>query len=158
MRNVRFYVVWAVILILGLCLITAFILNANSKTAEKSEQEALQVNRHFIERFFNYNSTNQRYEGLKTLMTDQGYGALFPSGIDMPKDTAIKSRATDVKAYVQKDPVLESQMEILNEFLVTTEFGGIGSSQEVIMRTSLLLDGSSWKINDVEMIIQNMNQ
>lgn len=159
MRNGRFYVVWAVILILGIVGISVFAANTNSKSAEKSEQAALQVNHQFVEKFFNYNSTGERYDGIKPFMTEQGYRSLFPSGIEMPKDSAVKSLTTNLKAFVKKDPKSDDgHIEILNDFTVSTEFGGIQSSKNVIMRTLLVKDVDTWKINDIEMIIQNMDQ
>lgn len=157
MRNGRFYVIWAVILILGVVGISVFASNTSSKTAEKSELAALQVNHKFVEKFFNYSSTGERYEGIKPYMTEQGYRALFPSGIEMPKDSAIKSLTTNLKAFIKKDPKTDDGLiEILNDFIVSTEYGGIQSSKNVIMRTQLVKEGNTWKINDIEMIIQNM--
>ncbi|MGV2885992.1 hypothetical protein [Paenibacillus taichungensis] len=159
MRNGRFYFVWAVILILGIVGFIILGVSLNSKSEDKGEEVALQINRQFVDKFFTYSSTGQRYEGIKPLMTEQGYRALFPSGIEMPQDSAVKSLSTNLKEYVLRDPaVQDGQTEILNEFLVSTEFSGIKDSKNVIMRTKLVKDGSTWKINDVEMIIQNTKQ
>lgn len=159
MKNRRFYFTWALILIFGILSIIAFGLIYSSNSKENYEQVALQVNHQFVEKFFTYSLTNQRYEGIKPLMTEQGYRALFPSGIEMPKDSAVKSFVTNLKIYVQKAPSLkEGEMELLNDFLVSTEFGGIQSSKGVIMRTKLVKEQSTWKINDIEMVIQNTKE
>lgn len=157
MRHARFYTIWGVILVLGIVLITQFFSNTSLKKEIEKEQEGLELNALFVYKFFNYDSTRQRYDAIKPLMTEQGYQATYPSGFELPADSSVKSRVTKLRSFVQKAPEVGSnQMEILNEFMVTTEFNGIGSSKEVIMRTQLVHDGSSgWKVNDVEMIIQN---
>lgn len=42
---------------------------------------ALKINRDFLERFFTYQTTKERYEKIKPFMTDQGYKATHPSGM-----------------------------------------------------------------------------
>jgi hypothetical protein len=153
----RFYAVWGVILVLGIVGIIAFFSNSSLKEEKEKELAGLELNTQFVDKFFNYTSTRQRYDNVKPLMTEQGYRATYPSGFELPADSSVKSLVSNLKSYVQKAPaVKENQMEILNEFVVTTEFNEIRSSKEVIMRTELLYDESAgWKVNDIEMIIQN---
>lgn len=157
MKNGKFYAVWVVILIVGIVGILSFFSNSDLQKKIKIEEAGLELNNQFVEKFFNYTSSRQRYDSVKSLMTEQGYRATYPSGMELPADSSVRSLVTNHQSFVQKEPSLnDNQMEYLNRFVVTTEFNGIQSSKEVIMRTLLIKEGSvGWKVNDIEMIIQN---
>lgn len=162
MKHGKFYAVWFVILILGIVGIVSYFSNSDSILEKQLEQEqaGLVVNTQFVDKFFNYTSSRQRYENVKPLMTEQGYRSTYPSGMELPADSSVQSRVTGLKVYVQRAPEIpEDQMLILNEFVATTEFNEIRSSKEVIMKTLLVyIDTIGWKVNDIEMIIQNTKQ
>jgi hypothetical protein len=42
--------------------------------------DALKINREFLESFFTYQTTAERYKKIEPFMTDQGYKATHPSG------------------------------------------------------------------------------
>ncbi|MFF2856079.1 MULTISPECIES: hypothetical protein [unclassified Peribacillus] len=46
--------------------------------------DALMVNREFLESFFTYQTTAERYNKIEKSMTDQGYKAPHPSGTELP--------------------------------------------------------------------------
>jgi hypothetical protein len=157
----KFYTIWGTILVLGVVLIISYfstVGSANQLQAQSiKEAEGLEVNNQFVIKFFNYESTRQRYEAVESLMTEKGYLATYPSGFELPADSSVKSSIRNLKSFVQKSPVTEEdKMEILNEFVVITEFNDIKSSKEVIMRTQLVFSkDSGWKVDDIEMIVQN---
>ncbi|RRJ54684.1 hypothetical protein EHV15_34365 [Paenibacillus oralis] len=158
MKHFKFYLSCVLILILGVVSIGFYSYNSDIQKSKRDEQAALLVNNDFVNKFFTYNTTAERYRNVEPLMTEQGFRATHPSGEGIPMDSEIKSVATDIKTYVQKDPALkEDNVVMLNEFTVSTEYNQVQSSQMVIMRTILKKDASShWKIDDIEMIIQNM--
>jgi hypothetical protein len=64
--------------------------------------EALKVNREFLEQFFNYETTAERYENIKPFMTEQGYKATHPSGTELPNpnsEESVKSSNGVLKAF-----------------------------------------------------------
>jgi hypothetical protein len=116
--------------------------------------EANSINQKFLDKFFNYQSTQQRYEGIKPLTTDQGYKATFPSGKEPPKSNqTVNSTLQGLKTYDYRKS--KTEIEFLNEFQLTTEFKGDKNTQSVIVHTVVsygLITG--WKISDVEFVAQ----
>ncbi|NPC90884.1 hypothetical protein HOO54_01015 [Bacillus sp. WMMC1349] len=49
------------------------------------QSKAAELNHEFINRFFTYKNTKQRYEDIKPLMTEKGYQSTYPSGSSIPK-------------------------------------------------------------------------
>ncbi|MCM3130199.1 MULTISPECIES: hypothetical protein [unclassified Paenibacillus] len=160
MSNRKFYALLGVVLILGIVGSLVFSSNSGLKKEIEMEQAGIELNTQFVDKFFNYASTKQRYDNVKSLMTERGYRSTYPSGMELPADSSVKSQVSNLKIYVQKAPsVKENQMEILNQFVATTEFNEIQSSKEVIMKTFLVYEESvGWMINDIEMIIQNAEE
>lgn len=130
--------------------------------SEKKNQEILQIqedsidkaNRAFMEKFFTYNSTNERYTNVKSLMTKEGYRSLFPSGEGLPdSDQKLVSFIALLKPFKLQHSKVET--EFLNEFDVTTEYNGNKNSQTVLARTILKYqDGVGWKVDEFEFIGQ----
>ena len=116
--------------------------------------DARKINEEFIGKFFTYESTKARYEGIQPIMTEQGYKSTFPSGMELPEnDGAVKSVMEDLKAYEYQASKFEA--EFFNEFNMTIKVGETESTQTVICRTFLIYtEASGWKINDVEFIGQ----
>ncbi|MFS0813498.1 hypothetical protein [Peribacillus phoenicis] len=46
--------------------------------------DALKVNHKFLESFFTYQTTAERYKKFEPFMTDQGFKATHPSGMELP--------------------------------------------------------------------------
>ncbi|SIR62767.1 hypothetical protein SAMN05878482_104542 [Peribacillus simplex] len=46
--------------------------------------DALKMNREFLESFFTYQTTAERYKKVEPFMTDQGFKATHPSGTELP--------------------------------------------------------------------------
>jgi hypothetical protein len=136
--------------------------NSNDRAvkAEKNYQEVISIkqtdaelaNQTFLEKFFTYISTKERYEGIKPLMTDKGYRSTFPSGMELPDgDQSVISKMTDLKGYVYL--ISKVELEMFNEFELSTTFNGSENKQTVIVRTKLLYEqGADWKIDEVEFV------
>ncbi|WP_433709119.1 hypothetical protein [Paenibacillus illinoisensis] len=158
MTKRNFYAIWLAIVILGGVAISSLAYMSSLNKDRLNERGIMEQNRKFVEGFFNFESTDQRYDAIKPYTTEQGYRATFPSGTDLPQNSKIHSKVNNLKAFIQKDPVpKKEEVEILNKFELTTEFNGIGSTQTIIMKT-ILLETDNWKVNDIEMIIQNTHE
>lgn len=116
--------------------------------------DALEVNRKFLEKFFTYQTTAERYEKIKPLMTDQGFKATHPSGTELPKSKqSVKSSMVGLKPFEYQSSKTEA--EFFNEFKLTTEFNNVSNTETVIVKTSLIyVKEQGWKINDVEFVGQ----
>jgi len=116
--------------------------------------DALKINREFLERFFTYQTTKERYKKIKPFMTDQGYKATHPSGTNLPdSEESVKSSIVGLKPFEYQSSKTEA--EFFNEFKLTTEFNNVANTETVIVKTSLVyVKGQGWKINDVEYIGQ----
>jgi uncharacterized protein len=116
--------------------------------------DALKVNREFLERFFTYQTTAERYENIKPLMTDQGYNATHPSGSELPNsEQSVKSSMVGLKPFEYQSSKTEA--EFLNEFKLTTEFNDVANTETVIIKTSLIyVKDQGWKVDDFEFIGQ----
>ncbi|MDQ6600983.1 hypothetical protein [Bacillus salipaludis] len=116
--------------------------------------DALEVNQKFLEKFFTYQITTERYEEIKPLMTDQGFKATHPSGTELPKSKqSVRSSMVGLKPFEYQSSKTEA--EFLNEFKLTTEFNDVSNTETVIVKTSLIyVKEQGWKINDVEFVGQ----
>lgn len=114
--------------------------------------EAKKVNDIFIERFFNYQNTADRYKKLKEIMTEQGFKAAHPSGDKVPEKGAdVKARAIQIQSYEQaKD---RTHVEYISTFTQTVSFNGQSTNTPMIIKTKLvLIEGQGWKVDDIENI------
>lgn len=116
--------------------------------------DALEVNREFLEKFFTYQTTVERYKKIKPLMTDQGYKATHPSGTEIPHSKqSVKSSMVGLKPFEYQSSKTEA--EFFNEFNLSTEFNDLSNTETVIVKTSLIyVKEQGWKIDDVEFIGQ----
>jgi uncharacterized protein len=116
--------------------------------------DALKVNREFLESFFTYQTTTERYKNIKPFMTDQGYKATHPSGTGIPTSKqSVTSSMVGLKPFEYQPSKTEA--EFFNEFKLTTEFDNVANTETVIVKTSLIyVKEKEWKIDDVEFIGQ----
>ncbi|RZT15569.1 hypothetical protein [Fictibacillus sp. BK138] len=114
--------------------------------------DALEVNRKFLNSFFTYQTTTERYEKIKPLMTDQGYKATHPSGTELPNsEQSVKSLMTGLKAYEYQSS--KTEFEFFNEFKLSTEYNNVSNTETVIVKTFLIhVKQQGWKIDDVEFV------
>lgn len=127
------------------------------EVASITRSDVEQVNMGFLEKFFTYNSTKERYEGIKPLMTEEGYRSTFPSGSEVPEtDQSVKSTLSELRQYLLQTSKTEAVF--LNEFNVTTQFNGVENLQTIIVRTILSWNDGSWLITEVEFIGQLTSQ
>lgn len=119
---------------------------------EKSS--SLDQNEKFIKGFFDYSSTQKRYEQIKPLMTERGYHSTFPSGMDLPKtDQAVTSKIDGLKSYERK--ISKTEIEYVSEFNQKTTFREVDSTQTILLRTKLLyVNEQGWKVDNVEFLAQ----
>jgi len=77
--------------------------------------DALKVNREFLESFFTYQTTAERYKKIEPFMTDQGYKATHPSGTELPNSTeSVQSSMVGLKPFEYQSSKTEA--EFFNEF------------------------------------------
>ncbi|MBT2729617.1 hypothetical protein J7E63_22290 [Bacillus sp. ISL-75] len=116
--------------------------------------ETLEVNRKFLTNFFTYKTTAERYKNIKPFMTDQGYKATHPSGIELPNsDQSVQSSMVGLKPFEYQSSKTEA--EFFNEFKLSTEFNNVTNTETVIVKTSLIyVKEQGWKIDDVEFVGQ----
>jgi Ca2+/Na+ antiporter len=114
---------------------------------------ALKANNDFIDKFFNYQSSNERYKNVQDMVTPGGMRSLFPSGVPNAEDSAaITSKIAELKAYeYQKSNKIS---EFINEFNVTIATNGVENTQTVLARTTVeqSKDQGTWLITDFEFI------
>jgi uncharacterized protein len=116
--------------------------------------DALRVNREFLNKFFNYQTTDERYQHIKPFMTDRGYEATHPSGTELPNsEQSVKSSMVGLKPFEYQSSKTEA--EFFNEFKLNTEFNDVSNTETVIVKTSLIyVHEQGWKIDDVEFVGQ----
>ncbi|MGX2961986.1 hypothetical protein JNUCC23_22520 (plasmid) [Peribacillus sp. JNUCC 23] len=116
--------------------------------------DALKVNREFLESFFTYQTTAERYKKIEPFMTDQGYKATHPSGTELPNsEESVQSSMVGLKPFEYQSSKTEA--EFFNEFKLTTEFNNVAATETVIVKTTLIyVKEQGWKIDDVEFIGQ----
>jgi hypothetical protein len=67
------------------------------------------------------------------------------------KPEILISKMTDLKGYVYL--ISKVELEMFNEFELSTTFNGSENKQTVIVRTKLLYEqGADWKIDEVEFV------
>ncbi|PLT32066.1 hypothetical protein [Bacillus sp. V5-8f] len=92
------------------------------------ESETSKVNREFLEKFFTYEETAERYQKIMPLMTDQGYQATYPSGMELPmSDETVKSSMVGLIAFEYRSS--RNEAEFFNEFKQTTQFNNIANTE-----------------------------
>lgn len=136
--------------------------SANQKNYEKKiatltsiqNSDSLVVNQAFLNNFFTYETTAERYQNIKPFITEQGYKATFPSGLKTPNgDQSVKSSLEGLKPFEYKSSKTEA--EFFNEFKLSTEFNNGSNTETVIVKTSLIyVKNQGWKIDDVEYVGQ----
>jgi uncharacterized protein len=116
--------------------------------------DALEVNREFLKNFFTYKTTAERYQNIKSFMTDQGYKSTHPSGTEPPNsEQSVESSMVGLKPFEYQSSKTEA--EFFNEFKLSTEFNNITNTETVIVKTSLIyVKDQGWKMDDVEFIGQ----
>ncbi|MFF3024461.1 hypothetical protein ACFVRR_17695 [Gottfriedia sp. NPDC057948] len=116
--------------------------------------DALEVNRAFLKNFFTYQTTAERYQKIKPFMTDQGYKATHPSGLNIPSgDQSVESTLVGLKPFEYQST--KTDAEFFNEFKLSTEFNNVSNTETVIVKTSLIyVKDQGWKIDDVEYVGQ----
>ncbi|TKH06138.1 hypothetical protein FC682_06215 [Peribacillus simplex] len=117
-------------------------------------RDSLIINRKFLESFFTYQTTAERYKKIEKFMTDQGYKATHPSGTDLPdSEESVQSSMVGLKPFEYQSSKTEA--EFFNEFKLTTEFNNVAATDTVIVKTSLIfVKEQGWKVDDVEFIGQ----
>lgn len=120
--------------------------------ASVQQTEALNTNREFLEAFFTYETTAERYKKIEPLMTDQGFKATHPSGTKPPdSEESVKSSMVGLKPFEYQSSKTEA--EFFNEFKLSTEYNNVSSTEVVIVKTSLIfVKEHGWKIDDVEFV------
>ncbi|MGE6718317.1 hypothetical protein ACQKGD_13205 [Peribacillus frigoritolerans] len=116
--------------------------------------DALKVNRQFLESFFTYQTTAERYKKVEPFMTVQGLKATHPSGTELPdSEESVQSSMMELKPFEYQSSKTEA--EFFNEFKLTTEFNNVSATDTVIVKTSLIyVDKQGWKVDDVEFVGQ----
>jgi hypothetical protein len=117
-----------------------------------TRNEAKKVNDLFIERFFNYQNTIERYKDIQALMTRRGFKAAHPSGENIPeKGTDILASTRNVQSYEHVQD--RTHVEYISTFTNTIRFNGVSSSDPEMIKTKLIfVEGEGWKIDDLENI------
>ncbi|MGN7397306.1 hypothetical protein [Peribacillus frigoritolerans] len=87
-------------------------------------------------------------------MTDQGYKATHPSGIELPDlEESVQSSMVSLKPFEYQ--FSKTGAEFFNEFKLTTEFNHVAATEIVIVKTPLIyVKGQGWMVDDVEFIDQ----
>ncbi|MEK5358172.1 hypothetical protein [Paenibacillus sp. FSL L8-0709] len=149
--------VFNLILIVSLILNVVVLINSSNINSKVNDQSAvsasLKANSKFLESFFTYQTTKEKYEVIKPLMTDVGYRSTFPSGMEIPEDSAeysVSSKMTSLKPFQFKENDME--LEFLNELTVTTTFNQIETTETVVVKTVLVNKQDKWLVNDIIMI------
>ncbi|USK35820.1 hypothetical protein LIT25_11245 [Bacillus sp. F19] len=116
------------------------------------QSEAVNTNREFLESFFTYETTAERYKKIEPFMTDQGFKATHPSGTELPdSEESVKSSMVGLKPFEYQSSKTEA--EFFNEFKLSTEFNNVASTETVIVKTSLIyVKEKGWRIDDVEYV------
>lgn len=116
--------------------------------------DALKINREFLESFFTYQTTAERYKKIEPFMTDQGFKSTHPSGTELPdSEESVQSSMVGLKPFEYQSSKTEA--EFFNEFKLTTEFNNVAATDTVIVKTSLIfVKEQGWKVDNVEFIGQ----
>lgn len=116
------------------------------------QTEALNTNREFLEAFFTYETTAERYQKIRPLMTDRGFKATHPSGTKPPESKeSVKSSLVGLKPFEYQSS--KTEVEFFNEFKLSTEYNNVANTETVIVKTTLIyVKEQGWKIDDVEFV------
>lgn len=135
---------------------------ANQKNYEKEmaslssieSSDALEVNQEFLNQFFTYKATGDRYTNIEAYMTDQGFQATHPSGTEPPKtEESVTSIMRGLRAYEYQSS--KTEVAFLNEFSLSTNFNDVTNTETVIVKTKLIyVKEQGWKVDDVEFVGQ----
>lgn len=113
--------------------------------------DAKKVNDAFIQRFFNYKNTAERYNISKDIMTKQGFHAIHPSSEKVPEKGAdITASISHVRSYEHAES--RTQVEYINTFIQTITFNGESTNNTVMVKTKLIFIDNQWKVDDLENI------
>ncbi|KJD43317.1 hypothetical protein [Paenibacillus terrae] len=151
----KIYFLLAVLFILN---ITQLVYSQNLKAQLKEQivqEGAEKANKEFIENFFTYPNTKQRYDQIKPLMTAIGFSSALPSEIDLPQynenTPSVSSKMSKLQPFqyaIDKD-----KAEFINQFNVSTSFNNVETSQTIIVHTVLLYsEEKGWQVDDVQFI------
>lgn len=139
-------------------LLNVFLLFSNINTAEKVDDqsavsESLAANEKFLDRFFTYKTTKEKYEEIEPLMTEKGYKSTFPSGMEIPEDSSefsVSSIMSGLKPFQYKQN--DSKLEFLNEMTVSTSFNKIETTETIVVKTILVNKENKWFVDEILMI------
>ena len=89
---------------------------------------------------------------IKPLMNESGFKAPHPSGNKIPQSKEnVSSSISNIKLF--KHEVSKTEIEFLNEFKVTTDYNGVGSTEKIVIKTELIyVEGVGWKIQDIYVV------
>ncbi|WP_028401072.1 hypothetical protein [Ectobacillus panaciterrae] len=113
--------------------------------------KAQKTTEQFIQAFFNYDNTLDRYKNIKTYTTEQGYRSTFPSGMEPPtKGADIRSRINELEIFEKK--YSKNEITTISTFKVMTTFNDVPSTSKMVIKTNVVKVGSEWKIDDVTIL------
>ncbi len=110
--------------------------------------DADKLNREFLNKFFTYESTPERYE-VKSMTTPDCYASLFPSG-EITTDSGLSSALTSCESYKKEDS--KDSVSYLNQLEITIEIEGKESIQRVFFETKLNFIDEAWRVSEVEFL------
>ncbi|MCY7565745.1 hypothetical protein ABEX69_09290 [Bacillus safensis] len=116
------------------------------------QTKAAELNNEFINKFFTYRNTKQRYKDIEPLMTEKGYQSTYPSGSSIPKKGSdVSSSISGLQSYEYQSD--KKEVSFMNEFTARTSYNGTASEQKIVIKTQLIaLDNGEWKVDNVEFI------
>lgn len=126
--------------------------NQIDRLKKLDQSKAAELNHEFVNRFFTYKNTKQRYEDIEPLMTEKGYQSTYPSGSSIPKKGSdVSSSVSGLRSY---EYVTDKQsVSFMNEFTVRTSYNGTANEQKIVIKTDLIaLENGDWKVDNVEFI------
>ncbi|OBZ15934.1 hypothetical protein A8L34_28215 [Bacillus sp. FJAT-27264] len=123
----------------------------NAAAISSIETKARVINREFNQKFFTFENSKERYDNVKSLMTEQGYKSTFPSGNEVPTQTiTMKSKIDQYVVY--ENHVSAKTVEYINTFNWMLQVQDRSSDQKVLTKTTLIYKGNEWKVDDFEII------
>ncbi|MGD6964459.1 hypothetical protein ACQCVB_19840 [Fictibacillus phosphorivorans] len=166
-RRTSFFLMFAGFIVVVLVILYVFSLRSQLSEVRENQEtykqqaeavshiepsQAEQVNKKFLKSFFTYDNPSERYENIKHLMTESGFKATHPSGNAIPQSKEdVSSSISNIKLF--KHDVSRTEIEFLNEFKVTTDYNGVGSTERMVIKTELIyVEGVGWKIKDLYVV------
>ncbi|WP_240416525.1 hypothetical protein [Paenibacillus periandrae] len=113
------------------------------------------TNKAFIEKFFTYETTKQRYDNIKPFMTTRGYNSALPAGIEIPDNSSGVPSVSSQMNRLQPFRYVSGneKIEFMNGFDVVTSFNKVQTTQTVIVHTVLLYSkDKGWQVDEVEFV------